>query len=122
MPRKVNYGLDYDDDFYDDDYDDYAYDDADAEDYEGPDTKQETIKPGLWQCSICTYDNDESMTFCDICGVVRRSLVNTGTSNSNKTDPFKFNVPSPDDVVYTGLRSSKTGLKGILPSTNLICL
>lgn len=33
MPRKVNYGLDYDDDFYDDDYDDYAYDDADAEDY-----------------------------------------------------------------------------------------
>ncbi|KAH1250871.1 hypothetical protein AAZX31_05G152600 [Glycine max] len=154
MPRKVNYGLDYDDDFYDDDYDDYAYDDADAEDYEGPDTKQETIKPGLWQCSICTYDNDESMTFCDICGVVRRSLVNTGTSNSNKTvediskspgasklarslfqslqqqipkeivlfpkpddgfltddNPFKFDVPSPDDVVYTGLRSSKTGLK-----------
>lgn len=33
MPRKVNYGLDYDDDFYDDDYDDYAYDDVDAEDY-----------------------------------------------------------------------------------------
>lgn len=33
MPRKVNYGLDYDDDYYDDDYDDYAYDDADAEDY-----------------------------------------------------------------------------------------
>ncbi|KAG4999981.1 hypothetical protein JHK87_021053 [Glycine soja] len=85
MPRKVNYGLDYDDDYYDDDYDDYAYDDVDAEDYGGPDTKQETIKPGLWQCSICTYDNDESMTFCDICGVVRRPLVNTGTSNSNKT-------------------------------------
>ena len=34
------------------------------------------------------------------------------------TDPFKFEVPSPDDVVYTGLRSSKTGLKGMLPSTN----
>jgi len=34
------------------------------------------------------------------------------------TDPFKFDVPSPDDVVYTGLRSSKTGLKGMLPSTN----
>lgn len=33
MPRKVNYGLDYDDDYYDDDYDDYAYDDVDAEDY-----------------------------------------------------------------------------------------
>ncbi|TKY60095.1 HBS protein [Spatholobus suberectus] len=26
-------------------------------------------------------------------------------------DPFKFDVPSPDDVVYTGLHSSKMGLK-----------
>ncbi|RDX95441.1 HBS1-like protein, partial [Mucuna pruriens] len=183
----------------------------------GPDTKQETIKPGIWQCSICTYDNDESMTSCDICGVVRRPLPNIGTSNSNKTgekgeggesknmvlglqqwprytynllnnvfgavediskspgasklarslfqslpqqipkevvlfskpgdgfltdgsnfyklenvqgefheihkafstqshphlniDPFKFDVPSPDDVVHTGLHSSKMGLK-----------
>ncbi|KAL2616191.1 hypothetical protein AAZV13_08G111900 [Glycine max] len=131
------------------------------------------------------------MTFCDICGVVRRPLVNTGTSNSNKTvedvtkspgasklarslfqslqqqiaketvlfpkpddgfltdgsnfykldnvrgefheihkdfstqshphlniDPFKFNVPSPDDVVYTGLRSSKTGLKDKATNSN----
>lgn len=33
MPRKVNYGLDYDDDdYYDDDYDDYDYD-VDAQDY-----------------------------------------------------------------------------------------
>lgn len=50
----------------------------------GPDTKQETIRPGLWQCSICTYDNDESMAFCDICGVVRRPLPNIGTSDSSK--------------------------------------
>ncbi|XP_061356396.1 uncharacterized protein LOC133300825 isoform X2 [Gastrolobium bilobum] len=108
MPRKGNYRLDYDDDDYDNDYD---YD-VDIEDYgEGPDTKQQTTKPGLWQCSICTYDNDESMTSCDICGVVRRSLVNIGTSKTNKTAPFNFDVPSPDDVVCTGLHSSKMGLK-----------
>ncbi|KAI5384821.1 uncharacterized protein LOC127101066 isoform X1 [Lathyrus oleraceus] len=185
MPRKVNYGIDYYDDDYED-YDDYDYD-VEAENYgagEGPDAKQETIRPGVWQCPICTYDNDESMTSCDICGVVRHPLVNNGTSNSNKTvedinktpgasklarsifqsvphqsskevelfptqgvgfwtdssnihklenvqgefheihktfntqsppslniDPFKFDVPSPDDVVHTGLHSSKVGLK-----------
>ncbi|XP_027348651.1 HBS1-like protein isoform X2 [Abrus precatorius] len=189
MPRKVNYGLDYYDDDYDD-YDDYDYD-VDAEDYAGgQDTKQETIKPGVWQCPICTYDNDESMTMCDICGVLRRSMLNTGTSNSNKIvedtsnspgasklarslfqslppqtskevvlfpkqgdgfqtdgsnfdklenvrgefheihktfstqshphltiDPFKFDVPSPDDVVYTGLHSSKMGSKDKVMNT-----
>ncbi|GAU18777.1 hypothetical protein TSUD_80660, partial [Trifolium subterraneum] len=52
---------------------------------EGPDTKQETISPGIWKCSICTYDNDESMTSCDICGVMRHPVVDNGTSNSNKT-------------------------------------
>ncbi|XP_016191301.1 HBS1-like protein isoform X1 [Arachis ipaensis] len=182
MPRKVNYGLDYDDDYGDeyDDYDDYY------EDYgEVPETKQETPRPpGVWRCTICTYDNDESMTSCDICGVIRRDFVNTGTSNIKQTvedisktsgasklarslfaslpkqnpkevvllpkqddgfqtdasnlckhgnvqgefhechkafntkshshlniAPFKFDVPSPDDVVYTGLRSSKTASK-----------
>ncbi|XP_027918824.1 elongation factor 1-alpha isoform X3 [Vigna unguiculata] len=112
MPRKVSYGLDLDDDYYyDDDYDDYDYDDVDAEGHGGPDTKQEAIRPGLWQCSICTYDNEESMAFCDICGVVRRPLPNIGTSDSSKTDPFKFDDPSPDDVIFTGLHSSKVGLK-----------
>ncbi|XP_004504249.1 uncharacterized protein [Cicer arietinum] len=112
MPRKVNYEIDYYADDYEE-YDDYDYD-FETENYgagKGPDTKQETIRPGIWQCSICTYDNDESMTSCDICGVIRHPLVNKGTSNSNKTDPFKFDVPSPDDVVYTGLHSSKMGLK-----------
>ncbi|XLR17626.1 hypothetical protein S83_045564 [Arachis hypogaea] len=83
MPRKVNYGLDYDDDYGDeyDDYDDYY------EDYgEVPETKQETPRPpGVWRCTICTYDNDESMTSCDICGVIRRDFVNTGTSNIKQT-------------------------------------
>ncbi|MCI13407.1 HBS1-like protein, partial [Trifolium medium] len=88
MPRKVNYGIDYYDDDYEDYDDDYDYDVDTDNNYgagEGPDTKQETIKPGVWGCSICTYDNDESMTSCDICGVMRHPVVNNGTSNSNKT-------------------------------------
>lgn len=32
----------------------------------------------------------------------------------NYTVPFKFDIPSPDDVVSKGLRSSKVDLKGIL--------
>ncbi|XP_057416478.1 uncharacterized protein LOC130711054 isoform X3 [Lotus japonicus] len=152
MPRKVNYGLDY---YEDDDYADYDYDLDIQEQHvtgEGPDTKQETVRPGLWPCPICTYDNDDSMTTCDICGVVRHSFVNMATSNTIKpvedisktpgasklarslfqplpkqipkelelfpkqddgfqTDSFKFDGPSPDDVVYSGLSSSKKGLK-----------
>ncbi|KAK7275328.1 hypothetical protein RIF29_16441 [Crotalaria pallida] len=188
MPRKVFSGPDYDDydDYDDDDYDYYDdYDDVAIQGTgEGPATKQEIINPGIWSCPICTYDNDETMTSCDICGVVRRPLANIGTSNSGKTvegisktsgvsilarslfaslpqqvpkevvlfpkqgdgfqsdgsnfcklrngqgefrefhkafnaqnhphsniAPFKFDVPSPDDVVYTGLHSIKVGLK-----------
>ncbi|KAI9127248.1 hypothetical protein K1719_001807 [Acacia pycnantha] len=184
MPRKVNYGLDYGDDY--DDYEDYDYD-VEIEEYgeeegPGPDKKQGT--KGLWRCSICTYDNEEGMNVCDICGVMRHPLVNTGGSDYSKTvegicknsgasklakslfailpqpipkegvlflkgdgfltedgniyklgnaqgefyefhksvitqgnhhlniAPFKFDVPSPDDVVSTGLQSSKKGLKG----------
>ncbi|XP_057416479.1 uncharacterized protein LOC130711054 isoform X4 [Lotus japonicus] len=84
MPRKVNYGLDY---YEDDDYADYDYDLDIQEQHvtgEGPDTKQETVRPGLWPCPICTYDNDDSMTTCDICGVVRHSFVNMATSNTIK--------------------------------------
>ncbi|XP_028783872.1 HBS1-like protein isoform X2 [Neltuma alba] len=115
MPRKVNYGLDYDDDY--DDYEEYDYD-VEIEEYgeePEPDKKQET--KGLWRCSICTYDNEEGMIVCDICGVVRHPYVNTGASDNSKTAPFKFDVPSPDDVVSTGLRSSKMGLKGTVADT-----
>lgn len=30
-----------------------------------------TTKPGIWRCSICTYENHEISSSCDICGVVR---------------------------------------------------
>ncbi|XP_048133788.1 HBS1-like protein isoform X3 [Rhodamnia argentea] len=185
MPRKVNYGLDYDDDYDDDnDYDDYDidYDVEDNGNLHKP--NQEATRSGIWRCSICTYDNDQSMTACDICGVLRNPLPSSGISNGNdlktvckdsgaskmarslfeslpnqtpKRDaliqqqnddpltgqrtilhgsadvhgnfnklheafnthahrtvniaPFKFDVPSPDDIVTNGLRSSKMGPK-----------
>lgn len=110
MPRKVNYELDYDDDY--DDYEDYEYDVEIEEHGERPEPNKKQEAKRLWRCSICTYDNEEGMNVCDICGVVRHPLVNVGASDNNKTAPFKFDVPSPDDVVSTGLRSSKMGLKG----------
>ncbi|KAG6772967.1 hypothetical protein POTOM_024397 [Populus tomentosa] len=36
--------------------------------------KTSSDKVRVWSCPICTYDNDESMTACDICGVIRSSV------------------------------------------------
>ncbi|XP_034227048.1 HBS1-like protein isoform X3 [Prunus dulcis] len=81
MPRKVNYGVDYDDDY--DVYDDYDYDDDSAIKKNGKalESKRETERPEVWRCSICTYDNEGSMSACDICGVLRNPVVK---SNSDK--------------------------------------
>lgn len=39
-------------------------------------------------------------------------LVSSNDTRVDDTAPFKFDVPSPDDVVSNGLRSSKVGSKG----------
>lgn len=39
-------------------------------------------------------------------------LVVSNDSCIDDTAPFKFDAPSPDDVVSNGLRSSKAGSKG----------
>ncbi|XP_011652519.1 HBS1-like protein isoform X5 [Cucumis sativus] len=114
MPRKVSHGLDYDDDY--DDYDDYDYYDNDFDVEEKatekiPVTKEEPKGHKLWRCSICTYDNEDSFSVCDICGVLRIPLDNNRNTQDDRTVPFKFDIPSPDDVVSNGLRSSKVGLK-----------
>ncbi|KAG2575706.1 hypothetical protein PVAP13_7KG374300 [Panicum virgatum] len=128
--------------------------------------------PGMWQCSICTHENDTGNLSCELCGVLRdlslyfnntseaeagakrrnkysgvsvlaRSLFTTSNTkskaiifsdgsqeNTNATEnkqatmdalhktympskkrhsnivPFKFDTPSPDDMVTTGLKSS----------------
>ncbi|CAN0860084.1 HBS1-like protein [Linum grandiflorum] len=120
MPRKVNRGIDYDDDY--DDYEDYDYDDDYDYNVETnakvQEPQEKTNKPVLWSCSICTYDNEESMSVCDICGVIRKPVAGDFKSSNKKTAPFKFDVPSPDEIVSSGLRSSKTITKGnIKPST-----
>ncbi|XP_008466322.2 uncharacterized protein LOC103503765 isoform X4 [Cucumis melo] len=114
MPRKVSHGLDYDDDY--DDYDDYDYYDNDFDVEEKgkiPVTKEEPKGHKLWRCSICTYDNEDSFSACDICGVLRIPLDNNINTKDDRTVPFKFDIPSPDDVVSNGLRSSKVGLKAV---------
>ncbi|KAL3834766.1 hypothetical protein ACJIZ3_009502 [Penstemon smallii] len=178
MPRKVYRGVDYDDDY--DAYEDYEYD-YDDEAYEAeengitPDTKakRETVRTGVWRCPICTYDNEDTMSACEICGVLRNPLVKI-SSNSNPVAvggtckefgvsvmakslfasllhpppensvlfkpqnelgndhgnfhefnklfsgqnhhkvniaPFKFDAPSPDDLVSNGVRSMKLNSK-----------
>ncbi|KAM1013531.1 hypothetical protein FF1_043461 [Malus domestica] len=87
MPRKVNYGIDYDDEY--DAYEDYDYD-YDDDDESGikknvtgkaVESKRETERPKVWRCSICTYDNEESMSACDICGVLRNPLSKSNSDN-----------------------------------------
>ncbi|CAN6838938.1 unnamed protein product [Brassica oleracea] len=185
MPRK---GLsnfdDYDDGFDDDEDDAYDYDydvDVEEDEHEADEPKEEEViaKRGLWRCAICTYDNDESMHVCDICGVIRHPVPGGNKTISNSTvegrckepmvsklakslfesnspkrgvlyqhehknlvlaqgalprisrgnihdlhkafssknsslssiAPFKFDAPSPDDLVSNGLKSSRTGSK-----------
>ncbi|KAI7997304.1 HBS1-like protein [Camellia lanceoleosa] len=162
-------------------YEDYDYDFDVQENFEAPETKQENITLGIWRCPICTFDNEEGMSACDICGVLRNPLGNAcSNGNKNTVDgmrkdsgasimarslfaslprlipnkpetfqlwndnflmeecnsfcklgniqghsnelhrafslrkhigPFKNDVPSPDDLVSKGLRSSKVGSK-----------
>ncbi|KAJ9554546.1 hypothetical protein OSB04_018591 [Centaurea solstitialis] len=193
MPRKVTYGVDFDDnyDIYDDYHDDnYNYDYGNGIDehdsaWESPDTRQESVRQNVWRCPICTFDNEEYMSACDICGVLRNPLVKSSSNGQSNTvggkstnsgasvmakslfasspcgssegavnyqpqkdassaeedtfsylhgnkrgqfhdlhnaiisekqykvniAPFKFDIPSPDDVVSMGLRSYRMGSK-----------
>ncbi|XP_073149660.1 uncharacterized protein [Henckelia pumila] len=76
MPRKAGYSVDYDDE-----YDVYNYeyeDDYDELEENGPSrtrSKEEILKTGVWRCTVCTYDNEDSLSSCDICEVSRNRLV-----------------------------------------------
>lgn len=65
---------------------------------EAPETRKETTRPGVWRCPICTFDNEDSMSSCDICGVLRnplvnaRSSINKNTGNLNLTLMFFFSI------------------------------
>ncbi|XP_057812347.1 uncharacterized protein LOC131026496 isoform X2 [Salvia miltiorrhiza] len=195
MPRKVNYGVDYDDgDDYEGYEDDYDYDEEVEENGLTAKTMptKEVSETKVWRCPICTYDNEDSMSACDICGVLRNPLVKSNIKTDNvavggmckdsgvsvmakslfaslpqhmvkasvfevqndvsSTDnhpnfhkfrnirgtfpefssafsyqnhkrvnivPFKFDVPSPDDLVSSGLQSLKMKSKGSQKDTNI---
>ncbi|CAM8962216.1 unnamed protein product [Rhodiola kirilowii] len=116
MPRKLSYNIDYDDIW--DEEDDYA----DEEYYEEEDhsksydqTKvgqhsealQGSAQRQMWRCLICTYDNEEGMNYCDICGCLRYPVVKASNKNEEQSTPFQFDTPSPDDLVSSGLTSKK---------------
>ncbi|CAN1341430.1 HBS1-like protein [Linum perenne] len=162
MPRKVNSGVDYDEDY--DDYEDYDYDDDCDYNVESnakvQEPEEKTNKPAVWSCSICTYDNDEGMSACDICGVIRKPVAGDFKNSNKKTadcegkcsgvsllakslfassppqtslkamvgqlhkDDFSkqsrnelHKFPSPDDMVSSGLHSSKMITKGNIKPT-----
>ncbi|KAL5711971.1 hypothetical protein ACHQM5_014190 [Ranunculus cassubicifolius] len=93
MPRKLNYGADFDLDY--DDYSDYDEDyneDPDVEEEDGTEKAIENDKGpkiGLWQCSICTFDNAENTLSCEICGVLRYPPVKVSSNGSKATDSAK---------------------------------
>ncbi|XP_057812350.1 uncharacterized protein LOC131026496 isoform X5 [Salvia miltiorrhiza] len=122
MPRKVNYGVDYDDgDDYEGYEDDYDYDEEVEENGLTAKTMptKEVSETKVWRCPICTYDNEDSMSACDICGVLRNPLVKSNIKTDNVAVPFKFDVPSPDDLVSSGLQSLKMKSKGSQKDTNI---
>lgn len=54
---------------------------------EAAEPKEQVViaKRGLWRCAICTYDNDESMHVCDICGVIHYPVPGGNKTISNNT-------------------------------------
>ncbi|PSS17602.1 Asparagine-rich protein [Actinidia chinensis var. chinensis] len=121
MPRKVNYGVDYDEDY--DDYEDYNYDSDVQENFEAPQKKQET-RPGLWSCPICTFDNEESMSACDICGVLRNPIVNACSDGNKNTGRANVNKLSSLDVTSSVTEKKTTirpsNAKGFYSSSALV--
>ncbi|KAK8706656.1 hypothetical protein V6N13_057736 [Hibiscus sabdariffa] len=95
MPRKVNYGVDYGDDY--NEYD-YGYK---VEENEVTPLEQETIKHSVWRCSICMYDNDETMSSCDICGVLCGPLLKNLTYDEKRAE-FLFASVNDAFVVKWG--------------------
>uniref|UniRef100_A0A0E0PDH6 Tr-type G domain-containing protein n=1 Tax=Oryza rufipogon TaxID=4529 RepID=A0A0E0PDH6_ORYRU len=108
MPRKVVSGPDYDDE-YDDDYDEYDedYDDygetGHSDDIQHPvkeekesSKKSSSTVPVLWRCSMCMFDNHESMVYCEMCGVFRESFMKSAKDGSIKVHgiPSDFGTPS----------------------------
>ena len=51
---------------------------------------QQKKKANVWKCSICTYDNEDELSYCDICGVIRNA--NFGINDKGKGDDHLFSL------------------------------
>uniref|UniRef100_A0A0E0KUM5 Tr-type G domain-containing protein n=1 Tax=Oryza punctata TaxID=4537 RepID=A0A0E0KUM5_ORYPU len=127
MPRKVVSGPDYDDE-YDDDYDEYDEDYYDygetghSDDIQHPVKDKESSKkssstvPVLWRCSMCMFDNHESMVYCEMCGVFRESFMKSAKDGSIKVNgiPSDFGTPSMPKSASTKMpvNTRATGFDG----------
>ncbi|CAN6310546.1 unnamed protein product [Urochloa humidicola] len=115
MPRKVVSGPDYDDDYddydeYDDDYDEYddtghGNDQHPVKAVKESSKKSSSMVPVHWTCSMCTFNNHESMTYCEMCGVFRETFVKSAKDGSLKdavsavsSEPRASAVPKTDSA------------------------
>ncbi|KAG6514021.1 hypothetical protein ZIOFF_024359 [Zingiber officinale] len=55
---------------------------------------------GTWCCSICTYENSQRFIACELCGILRNSSVKFEIDD--QAEAFRFDTPSPDDLVSSG--------------------
>eukprot|EP01018_Ginkgo_biloba_P020861 Gb_36048 [translate_table: standard] len=80
MPRKSKHHYNYEDEYdysYDDDDYDYGYDNSDGLSSSNDVSKVEQFDghAGIWRCLVCTYDNLEHLSACDMCGGVRNTCL-----------------------------------------------
>nr|POF15805.1 hypothetical protein CFP56_18011 [Quercus suber] len=73
-----------------------------------PQLEQETSKRGLWHCSVCTYDNDEGLSACDICGVLNPSK--TGTNIDKQTDSLCLSCHQSYSSVFASMTIDRSVL------------
>ncbi|KAI3816778.1 hypothetical protein L1987_16482 [Smallanthus sonchifolius] len=129
MPHKVTYGVDFDDNY--DIYDDYDEDNYDHSYGNGIDDhgtawdsvevkheiKQEIIRQNVWRCPICTYDNEEYMSSCDICGVLRNPLIRSNNNGQSSTVAPNLNKPSTSSAPSSKAMTNANSSSSAKPST-----
>ncbi|CAH1429919.1 unnamed protein product [Lactuca virosa] len=85
--------------------------------WEAPVTKEEIVQKNVWSCPICTYDNEEYMSSCDICGVLRNPLIKSSNNGQSSTVVPNLEKPSTSDAP-SNKKMENTNLKSNAKSSN----
>ncbi|OEL24132.1 HBS1-like protein, partial [Dichanthelium oligosanthes] len=72
--------------------------------------KSSSMVPVHWTCSMCTFNNHESMTYCEMCGVFRETFVKSAKDGSLK-DVVSAVSSEPTTSAAPKIDSSKTPMK-----------